>query len=40
MIPRRPSRAQAMDVNSSQDNLAGYKEAVLLGAAHVPKEFL
>ena len=25
-----------MDVNSSQDNLAGYK-AVLLGAAHVPK---
>ena len=36
MIPRRLSRAQAMDVNSSQDNLAGYK-AVLLGAAHVPK---
>lgn len=36
MIPRRISRAQAMDVNSSQDNLAGYK-AVLLGAAHVPK---
>ena len=25
-----------MDVNSSQDNLAGYK-AVLLGAAHVPR---
>jgi NAD(P) transhydrogenase subunit alpha len=25
-----------MDVNSSQDNLAGYK-AVLMGAAHVPK---
>ena len=30
MIPRRLSRAQSMDVNSSQDNLAGYK-AVLLG---------
>ena len=25
MIPRRLSRAQSMDVNSSQDNLAGYK---------------
>ena len=36
MIPRRLSRAQAMDVNSSQDNLAGYK-AVLLGAARVPR---
>ena len=24
MIPRRLSRAQSMDVNSSQDNLAGY----------------
>ncbi|MBF92681.1 MAG: NAD(P)(+) transhydrogenase (Re/Si-specific) subunit alpha [Euryarchaeota archaeon] len=36
MIPRRLSRAQAMDVNSSQDNLAGYK-AVLLGAAHVSR---
>lgn len=36
MIPRRLSRSQAMDVNSSQDNLAGYK-AVLLGAAHVPR---
>ena len=36
MIPRRLSRAQSMDVNSSQDNLAGYK-AVLLGAASVPK---
>lgn len=34
MIPRRLSRAQSMDVNSSQDNLAGYR-AVLLGAAHV-----
>ena len=36
MIPRRLSRAQSMDVNSSQDNLAGYK-AVLLGASHVPR---
>ena len=36
MISRRLSRAQSMDVNSSQDNLAGYK-AVLLGASHVPK---
>ena len=36
MIPRRLSRTQAMDVNSSQDNLAGYK-AVLIGAAHVPR---
>tara|TARA_B110000438_G_scaffold288195_1_gene321351 strand:- start:3453 stop:4649 length:1197 start_codon:yes stop_codon:yes gene_type:complete len=36
MIPRRLSRAQAMDVNSSQDNLAGYK-AVLMGAAQVSK---
>ena len=37
MIPRRLSRAQSMDVNSSQDNLAGYK-AVLLGAAQVLEE--
>lgn len=36
LIPRRLSRAQSMDVNSSQDNLAGYK-AVLLGAAHTPR---
>lgn len=36
MIPRRLSRAQSMDVNSSQDNLSGYK-AVLMGAAEVPK---
>ena len=36
MIPRRLSRAQSMDVNSSQDNLAGYK-AVLLGAANVSR---
>ena len=32
MIPRRLSRAQSMDVNSSQDNLSGYK-AVLLGVS-------
>tara|TARA_B100000989_G_scaffold52662_2_gene35153 strand:+ start:1476 stop:2639 length:1164 start_codon:yes stop_codon:yes gene_type:complete len=36
MIPRRLSRAQSMDVNSSQDNLSGYK-AVLLGASQVPR---
>lgn len=36
MIPRRLSKAQSMDVNSSQDNLAGWK-AVVLGAAHLPK---
>jgi len=36
LIPRRLSAAQSMDVNSSQDNLAGYK-AALLGAANVPK---
>jgi NAD(P) transhydrogenase subunit alpha len=36
MIPRRLSRAQSMDVNSSQDNLAGYK-AVLIGAATTPR---
>ena len=36
MIPRRLSRAQSMDVNSSQDNLAGYK-AVLMGAAQLGK---
>ncbi len=36
MIPRRLSKAQSMDVNSSQDNLAGYK-AVLLGAHHLGK---
>ena len=36
MIPRRLSRAQSMDVNSSQDNLSGYK-AVVIGASEVPK---
>lgn len=36
MIPRRLSRAQAMDVNSSQDSLSGYK-AALLGAANMAK---
>lgn len=35
LIPRI-TRAQSMDVLSSQANLAGYK-AVLLGAAHLPK---
>lgn len=34
----RITRAQSMDVLSSQANLAGYK-AVLLGAAHCPKMF-
>ena len=29
MIPRRLSRAQSMDVNSSQDNLAGYKAVII-----------
>ena len=37
MIPRRLSRAQSMDVNSSQDNLAGYKAVLLLQLTHVPK---
>ena len=36
LIPRRLSRAQSMDVNSSQDSLAGYR-AVLVGAAHLGK---
>ena len=31
MIPRRLSKAQSMDVNSSQDNLAGYKSVILGG---------
>lgn len=35
LVPRT-TRAQAMDVLSSQANLAGYK-AVLLGATHMPK---
>lgn len=38
MIPRRLSKAQAMDVNSSQDNLAGYK-SVILGAQYSNKLF-
>lgn len=33
LINRRITRAQAMDVNSSQDNLAGYR-AALVGAGH------
>ncbi|HVL40284.1 MAG TPA: Re/Si-specific NAD(P)(+) transhydrogenase subunit alpha [Fimbriimonadaceae bacterium] len=37
LVPRI-TRAQAMDVLSSQANLAGYK-AVLLAAAHLPKVF-
>ena len=36
MIPRRISRAQSMDVNSSQDNLAGYR-SVILGASMVQR---
>ena len=38
MIPRRLSKAQAMDVNSSQDNLAGYK-SVILGGKYSNKIF-
>ena len=36
MIPRRLSRAQSMDVNSSQDNLSGYK-AALMGSQNIAK---
>jgi len=36
VIPRRLSKGQSMDVNSSQDNLSGYK-AVLVGTEHVSK---
>ncbi|MEE2972377.1 MAG: NAD(P) transhydrogenase subunit alpha [Planctomycetota bacterium] len=36
LIPRRLSRAQSMDVNSSQDNLAGYA-AALMGMAHTSR---
>ena len=38
MIPRRLSKAQAMDVNSSQDNLAGYK-SIILGGQYSNKIF-
>ena len=36
VIPRRLSRGQAMDVNSSQDNLSGYR-AALMGSLHISK---
>ena len=36
VIPRRLSKGQAMDVNSSQDNLSGYR-AALMGSLHVSK---
>ena len=36
VIPRRLSKGQSMDVNSSQDNLSGYK-AALMGAQNIAK---
>ena len=36
VIPRRLSKGQSMDVNSSQDKLSGYK-AVLVGTEHISK---
>ena len=36
VIPRRLSKGQSMDVNSSQDNLSGYK-AALIGAENISK---
>ena len=36
LIPRRLSKGQSMDVNSSQDNLSGYR-AALMGSLHVSK---
>ena len=36
VIPRRLSKGQSMDVNSSQDNLSGYK-AALLGSQNIAK---
>ena len=36
VIPRRLSKGQSMDVNSSQDNLSGYK-AALTGSQHIEK---
>ncbi len=36
VIPRRLSKGQSMDVNSSQDNLSGYK-AALMGAENIAK---
>ena len=36
VIPRRLSKGQSMDVNSSQDNISGYR-AALIGAQHITK---
>ena len=36
LIPRRLSKGQSMDVNSSQDNLSGYR-AALMGSQHITK---
>tara|TARA_B110000014_G_scaffold158834_1_gene111745 strand:+ start:3321 stop:4493 length:1173 start_codon:yes stop_codon:yes gene_type:complete len=36
VIPRRLSKGQSMDVNSSQDNLSGYK-AALIATEHISK---
>ena len=36
VIPRRLSKGQSMDVNSSQDNLSGYK-AALMGSLNIAK---
>ena len=36
VIPRRLSKGQSMDVNSSQDNLSGYK-AALMGSQNIAK---
>ena len=36
VIPRRLSKGQSMDVNSSQDNLSGYR-AALMGSQHITK---
>ena len=36
VIPRRLSKGQSMDVNSSQDNLSGYR-AALVGSQHITK---
>jgi len=36
VIPRRLSKGQSMDVNSSQDNLSGYR-AALIGSQHISK---
>jgi NAD(P) transhydrogenase subunit alpha len=36
VIPRRLSKGQSMDVNSSQDNLSGYR-AALMGSLHIAK---